>query len=112
MKPYTTATALSNKAEIFQKADRSDVWGNPVWESLGVCWCSVRDRLGNETLENAQNKRVSHVRTTFTFRSHALTQSITPAMRIVWRGQTFNILSGPVYTDDRNFVQFEGERFF
>ena len=112
MKPYANSSRLSHKAEILAKTGDSDEWGNPVWKSLGICWCDVRDRLGSETLVSSQNKRVSTRRTTFTMRSTPFTNAITPTMRISWHGQTHEILSGPVFTDDRNCVQFEGVAYY
>lgn len=111
-KPYTNSSALSSRATFKRRAAERDAAGNIVWETVGVCWASAQDRPGGEFLLGAQNKRISTAKTTFTVRSTELTRSITPAMRIEWRGFDFNILSGPIFTDDRNFVQFEGEREF
>lgn len=112
MKPYSNSSRLSNKAEILRKTTDTDEWGNPRWQYVGVLWCDVKDRAGTEILINSQNKRVSTAKTTFTFRANALAQSIRPDMRIKWRGVDFNILSGPIFTDDRAFVIFEAEREF
>ena len=112
MKPFTNSSALSSRATFKRRDDRLDLYGNPVWVDVGVCWASTQDRPGREFLLGAQNKRISTAKTTFTVRATELTRSITPAMRIVWRGLNFNILSGPIFTDDRNFLQFEAEREF
>ena len=113
MKPFANSSQLSNKVNVMKKDSTNvDEWGNPRWNIVGVCWCEVRDRAGSETLITAQNKRVSSAKTTFTMRTTSLTQSITADMKFDWRGFSFGILSGPIYSDDRNFVSFETERQF
>ena len=113
MKPFANSSALSCKAEVFRKkAEAADEWGNPAYESAGVFWCGAKDRAGSETLITSQNKRVSTAKTTFTFRANKFTEAITPDMRIFWRGADFNIISGPIYSDDRNFLIFEAVREF
>lgn len=112
MKPFTNSSALSSRAEFLRRSDERDADGNIVWETAGVCWVSAHDRAGGEFLLGAQNKRISTAKTTFVVRSTEFARSITPAMRIRWRGFDFNILSGPIFTDDRNYVQFEAERDF
>lgn len=112
MKPYSNSSRLTNKARILKKSGKTSDWGNPMYESVGVCWCDVKDRAGGEVLLDSQNKKVSTAKTTFTFRLTPITAQITPDARIQWRDLSFSILSGPIYSDDRAFVSFEAERKF
>lgn len=112
MKPYQTSTQLSNKAKVLKKSGQTDEYGNPLYDVVGVFWCAVKDRIGGETLVNSQNKKVSTARATFTMRASAITEAINPTMLIEWRNYRFDILSGAVFSDDRNFVSFECERKF
>lgn len=111
MNPFSNSSKLSEKVNVLKKdAQNTNEWGKPSYTLLGVCWCSVKDKIGNETLISEQNKRVSTAKTTFTMRLSSFTDSITPDMKFEWRGHRFNILSGGVYSADRNFITFEAER--
>ena len=109
MTPYATSSALSQRITIEAKANRTSQFGGMLWEPLFTLWAGVKSRLGNETLISSQNKRVSTSRTTFTLRRSAQAESITPAMRALWCGAPYEILS-VMETDDRNFILLEAER--
>ena len=95
---------------VRQKTGEYDAFGNPIWNVIGTFWCGVQDRAGNETLISSQEKRVSSAKTLFTLRANATTTAINAAMEFAWNGYTFNIISGPIFSDDRNFVTFETAR--
>lgn len=110
MKPYRNSSALSRLVKVEQKTGASDRYGNPVWETFFEAYAQVSDRIGSETLINSQEKRVSTAKTTFIFRANQQSEAITPTMRIVWHGFVHEIISGPIFSDDRNFVTIEAVR--
>ena len=99
MKPFATSSNLSERIIVQVKSDTPTQYGALVWNDLLKIWAGVKSRLGSETLVNSQNKRVSTSRTTFTVRRNAQTETITPAMRILWRGNPYGA-----------FLQIEAER--
>lgn len=110
MKPYRNSSALSKFVKVERKTGASDQYGNPLWETFFEAFAQVSDRIGSETLITSQEKRVSTAKTTFTFRANQQSEAITPAMQIVWHGFAHNIISGPIFSDDRNFVIIEAVR--
>lgn len=110
MKPYRNSSALSRLVKVEQKTGASDKSGNPIWETFFEAYAQVSDRIGSETLINSQEKRVSTAKTTFIFRANQQSEAITPTMRIVWHGFIHEIISGPIFSDDRNFVTIEAVR--
>ena len=110
MKPYRNSSALSRLVKVEQKTGASYQNGNPVWETFFEAYAQVSDRIGSETLINSQEKRVSTAKTTFIFRANQQSEAITPTMRIVWHGFVHEIISGPIFSDDRNFVTIEAVR--
>lgn len=109
MKPFANSSNLSERITVQEKSDTPTQYGALVWDNVFEIWAGVKSRLGNETLVNTQNKRVSTSRTTFTVRRTPQAERITPAMRILWRGKSYGILS-IIETDDRAFLQIEAER--
>lgn len=110
MKPYRNSSSLSRLVKVEQKTGASDQYGNPIWETFFTAYAQVADRVGSETLIISQEKRVSTAKTTFVFRNTQQSAAILPTMRIVWHGFKHEILSGPVFSDDRNFVSVEAVR--
>lgn len=109
MKPFATSSNLSERIIVQVKSDTPTQYGALIWNDFLKIWAGIKSRIGSEALVNTQNKRVSTSRTTFTVRRTSQTESITPAMRILWRGNPYGILS-IIETDDRAFLQIEAER--
>ena len=110
MKPSTDSSRLSEIVKVLVKSEMPDEWGNYTWAEFLKTYAKVADRAGNEVLINSQNKRVSSARTMFVMRDTPKTRAILPTMKIVWRGLAHNILTPPVFTDDRIFLMFETVR--
>lgn len=110
MKPYRNSSALSRLVSVERMTGEKDEYGNPVWETFFTAYAQVADRAGSETLIVSQEKRVSTAKTTFTFRNTHQSVAILPTMRIIWRGFKHEILSGPIFSDDRNFASVEAVR--
>lgn len=84
------AGELDRRVTLQQRSTSQDTFGQQVttWTDVAVLWANVRPLSGRELLTaGAINAELSHV---VTIRYRA---GITPAMRLTYGGQVFNILS-------------------
>lgn len=110
MKPYSNSTKLDKLVKVMKPTGAKDAKGNRLYEEFFSAYAQVSDRAGGETLVNAQNKRVSTAKTTFTFRATEQATQILPTMLVVWRGFEHEILTPTIFSDDRLFVSVEAVR--
>lgn len=76
-----------------------DDYGNPVgdWSELGTVWADLRETPGREAIKAG---RVESGRSgTLRVRASTMTRAVTAADRVIVRGSTWDIRSGPVQID-------------
>lgn len=84
------AGELDRRVVLQQRSSSKDTYGQQVmtWTDVATLWANIRPLSGREMLTaGAINSELSHV-VTIRYRS-----GVTPAMRLTYGGQVFNILS-------------------
>lgn len=97
------AGALRDRAEFQRQATGAiDQYGNVAgaWQELVTVWADLRETKGKESVEAGRLE--STVTATLRVRSSSDTRAITPADRVVVRGGTWAIRSGPIQLDAKN----------
>ena len=81
---------------VERQANTPDAYGNVggAWETLLTTRADIRETPGKERIQGGalESTRTATIRV----RGHSATEAITPADRIIARGETWNIRSGPV----------------
>lgn len=104
----TAAGALDTRIQVQRAIAGDDGFGNVTtgWADLpgGKIWASMRETPGKEAVAAG---RIEASRTaTIRVRASSLSRTITPADRIIARGQIWNIRSVAAVGDGRELIEF------
>lgn len=102
MTAHVRAGDLTRRITIQQRATTRDTFGQQTttWTDLLSCWAQIEPMSGRELITaQAVNSEITHT-VTILYRSQ-----IKPAMRVVYQGRIFNIVSVTDQNSDHVITQ-------
>jgi len=78
-----------------------------AWSTLATVWAAVADARSGRGEQLQDDRTMATATTRFTVRQRS---DVTAAMRIVWRGETYNIRSIPDRSPRRLYMDILAER--